>query len=125
MASQKGLDFDNLVDIDEGRDKYAIKRKDRYCSTKKPLKGIFILDKANNETQVRYEQLHGLEYVYSVINNLYLSTNYKKEVGIPPEFMQLINTMYNQANIYKVIRPETGNTVKEVTDIIRFLQSNL
>lgn len=123
LACQKNLDFEELIYIDEGRDKYAIKRKDRYCNTKKPLKAIFVLEKDSNETKVKYERLCGLDYVYCIINNLYLSENYKKDVGIPPEFMRLINTMYNQANIYKVIRPENGNTVKEVTEMIRFLQS--
>lgn len=122
LACRMGLDLSKLVYIDEGRDKFALKRTDRYYDKKVPLKGVFVLDKEKSAKGVEYEELHGIEYVYSFIDNLYLADEYKNILGIPSEIMDLINKLYYQAKIYKVFRPEEGDTVKMVADKIRFLQ---
>ena len=122
LANRMGLDLSELVYIDEGRDKFALKRTDRYYDKKVPLKGVFVLDKEKSANGVKCEELQGIEYVYSFIDNLYLADDYKNTLGIPSEFMDLINKLYYQAKIYKIIRPEEGDTIKIIADKIRILQ---
>lgn len=123
LACRMGLDLKELIYIDEGRDKFALKRTDRYYDQMTPLKGIYILDKRKEINEVKHEKLQGIDYVYAFIENLYLADNYRRSTGIPSDFMSLINILYHQADIYRITRPENGNTVKEVVDKIRFLQS--
>ena len=123
LACRMGLDLKEMVYIDEGRDKFAYKRTDRYYDGIAELKRIFIINKSKDVYEVKYEKLQGIDYVYAFINNLYLSDNYKRDTGIPEEFLNLINILFYQADIYLITRPEEGDTVKNVVDTIRFLQS--
>lgn len=123
LACRMGIDLKEMVYIDEGRDKFAYKRTDRYYDSIAELKRIFIINKSKDVYEVKYEKLQGIDYVYAFINNLYLSDNYKRDTGIPEEFLNLINILFYQADIYLITRPEEGDTVKNVVDTIRFLQS--
>jgi len=123
LACRMGLDLNTMVYIDEGRDKFALKRHDKYYDRTAPLKAIFILNKDNETKKVNSKQIRGINYVYEVIDNLYLADNYKRDIGVPHEFMEFINFMYKQVDIYQITRPIEGNTVREVADMIRFLQS--
>lgn len=125
MALKCGKPLEELIYIDEERDKYAWYRKDCYVKKAAILGKIFLLRKdrgqlpLGNEVQIR--SITGKESLEILSGQLYLADTYRYSTGIPYELMMQLIRVAEQAGIYEVTRPAQGDTLHEVvTKILQF-----
>jgi len=123
LVLRLSLDINKLIYIDEERDKFAIERREKYYNHALALKAVFIIEKSRSSDMVSYRRLCGSEALNAFVDNLYLSHNYKNNIGMPSEFLQFVSVICKHANFFKIIRPEGRDTIDEVVQTIKFLQS--
>ena len=124
MALKCGRPLEELIYIDEERDKYALHRQDCYGKQAVPLRGIFLLRKTaggSGEQPVRIRSITGKEALETLSGQLYLADTYRYSTGIPYPLMEQLVRIAGQAGIYEVTRPESQDTLREVvTKILQF-----
>ena len=126
MANRLGLRLEKLRYIDEDRDKFAKLCLDRYITEAKPLKLMVILSKDPQPSCVTCRELTGQEYLTAITHAFYLFETYQNIVGLPVEMMAQIVALSSQIRLFSVCRPETGDTIEEVTALIeKLVQENL
>ncbi len=125
MALKCGKPLEELIYIDEERDKYAWRRQDRYVKRALLLGKIFLLRKDGTQTPqrdpVRIRRITGKEALETLSAQLYLADTYRYSTGIPFPLMEQLIRIAEQAGIYEVTRPADGDTLHEVvTKILQF-----
>ena len=125
MALRCGRPLEELIYIDEEREKYALRRQDCYGKRAMPLGKIFLLRKdATQKGQVntvRIRSITGQEALETLCSQLYLADTYRYSTGIPYALMTQLIQIAGQAGIYEVTRPGAGDTLYEVvTKILQF-----
>ena len=121
MANRMGLQLEKLRYIDEDRDKFAKPCLDRYVTEAKPLKLMVILSKDSQASCVTCRELLGQEYLASITQAFYLAETYQNIVGLPVEMMSQLIALFSQIRLFSVCRPESGDTIEEVTTLIEKL----
>ncbi|WP_026506645.1 hypothetical protein [Butyrivibrio sp. MC2013] len=116
------LGIEGMIYIDEERDKFAVPRREKYISEEMLVNAIYILRVRDDIDKVQYQRLTGKDYIDAVVNNLYLSVNYKRDLGVPMSMIQMIGKMYDKVAIYYIDRPTEGDTVEEIIKQIKLLQ---
>lgn len=125
MALRCGRPLEELIYIDEEREKYALRRQDCYVKQAAVLGKIFLLRKdvagTGQETAVRIRKVTGQEALETLSAQLYLADTYRYSTGIPYELMAQLIRIAGETGIYEVTRPADGDTLYEVvTKILQF-----
>lgn len=125
MALRCGRPLEELIYIDEEREKYALRRQDCYVKQAAVLGKIFLLRKdvaeTGQEDTVRIRKVTGQEALETLSAQLYLADTYRYSTGIPYELMAQLIRIAGGAGIYEVTRPAEGDTLHElVTKILQF-----
>ena len=125
MALKCGKPLEELIYIDEERDKYAWRRQDCYVKQSARLGKIFLLRRDGAQTAQRgavcIRNITGKETLEILSGQLYLADTYRYSTGIPYELMTQLIRIAGQAGIYEVTRPGDGDTLREVvTKILQF-----
>lgn len=124
MALKCGKPLEELIYIDEERDKYAWRRQDCYRKEAALLGKIFLLRKdtaSGHEDAVRIRSITGKEALETLSAQLYLADTYRYSTGIPYPLMEQLIRIVGQAGFYEVTRPAEGDTLHEVvTKILQF-----
>lgn len=124
MVLKCGKPLEELIYIDEERDKYAWRRQDCYRKEAAILGKMFLLRKdisAGQEDTVRVRSITGKEALETLSAQMYLADTYRYSTGIPYELMSQLIRIAGQAEIYEVTRPADGDTLHEVvTKILQF-----
>ncbi len=118
-VEEYGLDMKNLRYIDEGRDKFALMRRECYLPDAVELGTVVVLKKKRNIDRVVVKKLVGKEALELLLDNLYLSNTYKENVGISFELLQQMICIANKAEIYEIYRPAEGNSLGQVLEEIK------
>ena len=106
MALKCGKPLEELIYIDEERDKYAW-RQDAVQNT--------------GEEAVSIQKLTGQKALETLSSQLYLADTYRYSTGIPYPLMEQLVRIAGQAGIYEVIRQSDKDTLHEVvTKILQF-----
>lgn len=93
------------------RERYKVNLDNKFLNKEVPLKSVFIINIEDVE-DVKVKELKGREKIDSLMDNGYF-LNVEANIGMRPEyFMQYLNIAKN-INVYKLIRPIKGFTVKE------------
>ena len=121
QALRLGLELEKLRYIDEDRDKFAKLCLDRYLHRGLPLKLMVILRKDPQARQVSCRELKGQDYLNAMTQAFYLANTYRNITGFPGELMMQLIALASQIRVYAVSRPETGDTVLQVTETIKQL----
>ena len=124
QAERLGLDLKKLRYIDEQRDKFAKMCTDRYVTHGLPLKCIVILRKDPLAQKVYWKELTGRDYLDAMTGAFYLAETYRNTTGFPMELMAQIISLASQIKLYGVYRPETGDTVSQVTAAVEQLAAS-
>ena len=132
MALKCGMPLEELIYIDEERDKYAWRRQDCYRKEAALLGKIFLLRKDavagwqdavqnTGEEAVSIQKLTGQKALETLSSQLYLADTYRYSTGIPYPLMEQLVRIAGQAGIYEVIRQSDKDTLHEVvTKILQF-----
>lgn len=124
MALKCGKPLEELIYIDEERDKYAWRRQDCYRKEATVLGKIFLLRKdpaSGREKAVRIRRITGKEALETLSAQLYLADTYRYSTGIPFSLMEQLIRIAEQAGIYEVTRPAERDTLHQiVTKILQF-----
>ena len=110
---------EQLLYINEQRDKYAYLNRKDYCHQPKKLSSIFII-RADDEDTVRVEEITGLNKYLRTLECLFLAEVYA-DVGTPDGDKFQCLKIAEQVRFYMIKRPKYIDTVEQVADCIESL----
>lgn len=111
-ALEKGYSLDELIYIDEDKDKFLVPYKRPYNPNRLPIKGIIMLGKTDGEEVVKSE-ITGINKFHFMANNLFL----RRLLGdqkYSPEIGQLCLDVAALVPMATVFRPAGKNSLNEV-----------
>jgi len=110
------LDQEELIHINEGRDKFAYHNETDFCDTPTPLKAIVLLD-VDDIDDVKIEEISGLDKYLKVLSCMYLAELFAA-FGTPEEDKYRCLKVAGQIKMLRVTRPRGKDTVEQITDAI-------
>lgn len=122
-ALRSGCSLDQLIYIDEEKDKFLVPCHDIYESSSKPLGAIIQLS-VGNVPNVTVQKLEGLPAFYTCVNNLFLRHllgNQKYDPLIAEKCLKIAAC----TKVYAIIRPRDQDTTVEVSDVARAITDSL
>lgn len=106
------MDMEQLLYIDEDRDKFAVSRTDKFCDTKTELGGFIMLNRQDIDA-VTLKELQGKEALYDLLDNLFLRPVFAESCAFPPEDMLKCIQLVQNVPMVKLLRPMNGDTTRE------------
>lgn len=116
-ARKFGYNINELVRIDEGRDKFAVPARNDFVSSPKELKAIFEINSDNSVKNIKIEEIKGIKKLNSIIDNIY-ERDIAKCYGIDA-FMKILLKIAKDTPYYKLTRPNGLFTVDEQINLIK------
>lgn len=110
------LNPENLLYINEEREKYSYYNTTEFCSIPRRLKSIILLRRAD-VASVQVEEVTGLNKYLHTLECLFLSEIYSF-CGTPEGDKYRCLKLAEQIHFYILTRPSSGNTLDEITDKI-------
>ena len=114
MEREPGFDYSYL---EESGGKYGRHLFEKYVTTPLPICAMFIITKADCPN-VRIEELNGQQKLKAFTQNLFRG-ELLNILGVTPQRMIQMLEIINGFSIYRIYRPLQGDTLKNVTDIIK------
>ena len=111
-ALQSGHSLEEMIYIDEDKDKFLVPCHDIFDNEIRPLKAIFLLAKGNVDS-VEVHQISGLDSFHACVNNLFLR-HLLKEQKYEPAIAQQCLKIASAVPIYLLIRPTEADTTQEI-----------
>lgn len=108
--------LEDLIYIDEDRDKFSVSQRSRYVNSPVKIRAMFILrvhTEADRE-EVEVTEVTGTNKIVRLLENLYLDNIYRLVTGYPPELKVKILKLASSIRIYEVRRPQTGQYGEEI-----------
>lgn len=112
VALEKGYNLDELIYINENKDKFLVPYQGKFSLEPVPIKA-FIMLCVTKEQEVGVKEVTGFNRVPVYINNLFLR-HLLREKKYAPEFGQLCIEMAANVPTYYICRPFEGDTTAEV-----------
>jgi len=121
-ASGTGDSIEGIIPkVENGRDKYAIRRASEWMDTKLPLSTIIEIVQENrpDETGVAPEiiEITGHASLMLVLRNLY-RPQFVAQIGTPPERMKRLLELTSSVKAYQMTRPVEGFPINETANMI-------
>lgn len=121
-AIRQGYDLEELIFIDEHRDKYAIRLKDHYVKEKLPLAMIVELE-PTEETELSIRELRGLDKLKLLYRNIYRGKVWN-QMGMEQKVQEDVLKIAENVPMYQIQRPMAGFYTEEITDWIMDTMKN-
>ena len=112
MVEKKQLDKDDLIYIDEDKDKYLAKWDGTYSTDGAKLTTLVVILVGDKDSKLTIEKANGVEKLQYVLNNLFL----KKRILFQdsnPKLIQLCLDVASKIDIIVVSRPYGADSVDE------------
>lgn len=107
-----GYSLDDLIYIDEEKDKFLVPFKGAFSTDKKPVKAIVMLT-LNNQSEVFSETIDGVRKMYACMDTLFIPGIVNdKQCG--PSLGNMCLKFASKVPVYHVSRPVNKETSKEV-----------
>lgn len=120
-ALNMGYRTDDLIYIDENRDKFAVRLKDGYLSEGAAFSQLYEICFSDTE-ELRITRLDGIEKLQAVTRNIYRrEATFDIWGSIPPQYFKNCLEITKNIDVYRVERPRGRDTVE---DIMRFIDEN-
>lgn len=113
------LNSNQLLYINEARDKYSYVNIEDYCDTSKNLKLVIILKKGDTD-QLSVKEERGFDKYLKVLECLFLANVYTR-TDTPESDKSNCLKVAEAVKVYTIIRPKEGDTVSRIADIIEEL----
>lgn len=112
VAIEKGYNLDELIYINEDKDKFLVPYQGEFSLEAVPIKAFIMLG-ISNMAEVDVKEINGLEKFIIYANNLFLR-HLLRERKYNPEFGQLCIEMAASVPTYCINRPFEGDTTTQV-----------
>lgn len=114
VALEQGYALEELIYIDEEKDKFLVPCKDIFCNHKVTLGGMIILHTYEGE-EVRCKAVEGINMLYLCANNLFLRPILRERV-LSPENGQRCLEIIAAMDMCVIARPKGMDTISEVVE---------
>ena len=114
------LDLDDLIYINEDKDKFLVPVKDKFVSSKRPV-GFMAFLTVENVNEVKVKKMTGMDQLFAFKHNLFLhrlSGDWENN----PKLGQLCLLAASKCPVYIIARPREGNSKKRIVQIIGDIQ---
>lgn len=115
VALEKGYRLEELIYIDEEKDKFLVPYRGTFITDSVPVKAFIMLSLTSGE-KVQMQEITGFNKLHIYVNNLFLR-HFLKEKKYSPAIGQKALEMAATVPTYVVSRPQTGDTSKEVAEL--------
>lgn len=106
------LNTEELLYIDEDKDKFAVSRVEEFCGEATDLGAIIALNRYSGEN-VSIQPLQGHAALQAILDNLFMKPVFEASLAFPPEDMMKCIRIAQAVPVYKLLRPMTGDTTGE------------
>ncbi len=113
VVEREGYDMDELIYIDEQKDKFLARYRGEFSTEGRPMKG-FILLHLTPEEKVVTRELTGLDRLHVYVGNLFLRKLMTREQKYAPYIGKIGLEMASKVPLLCIGRPVEGNTAEEV-----------
>lgn len=113
VVEREGYDLDELIYIDEQKDKFLARYRGEFATEARPMKG-FILLHLTREEQVTIRELTGFDRMHVYVGNLFLRRLLTKEQKYAPHIGKIGLEMASKVPLLCIGRPEGKDTAEEV-----------
>lgn len=118
-ASERNeFDVNQLVKIDNQKNKFAIPRQEEFYGDISELDAIFFLSKHANGSNIVFEKIEGADKVNLMTTNLFLKPFFQSTMGLPPQAMLQCVNIASKVEMYRVSRKNAVNTEEEIFKLI-------
>lgn len=123
-AIRKGYEPEDLIYVDEDKDKFALKCPETFARGIKRVRAMFVLRPQESE-DVTVEEVTGQEKIATFTENLFLHVIFRKESMDPEIFFQCLKLM-ERIPVYRLCRPlgisdSTKELMQTVTETLSLL----
>lgn len=116
-ALKLGYELTDLIYINEDRDKFAVRLKDRYVPEGMDFDLLFEIVLSPDD-KLTFEEVKGSEALRIVHENLYRANDLFMGYGIPPVYMMKCLKAAGGARVFKISRPKDGDTLEEILEFV-------
>lgn len=117
IVEDKNYDLQDLIYIDEDKDKYLVPFEGNFEVNGKELGAFFYLTRRRNSTELYTQEVTGINKFHVCVNNLFLRGLLREEKYSPAVGSKCLE-IASKVDMFLIARPEEGDTVKERTDYI-------
>lgn len=118
----QGYDLSELIYINEERDKFAIRLKDRFLPEGADFHFLFEIV-LSDEEELSVKEISGHEKLFTLIRNIYRGESSFAMWGVPPHYMKACATIASKICIFQISRPKGEKNV--VDEMISFVEQML
>lgn len=115
VVEREGYDLDELIYIDEQKDKFLARYRGEFSTEAKTMKGFVLLHLTLGE-QVTVRELAGFDRLHVYVGNLFLRKLMTKEQKYEPHIGQIGLKMASKVPILCIGRPAGKDTAEEVVE---------
>ena len=116
------LNTEDLLYIDEDRDKFAVPRRDCFCESPCKLSAMLCLSVQNEDSDVLLTELNGHQKLISFLENNFLFPMFRNSGGFCTEDMQKCLQTVQTLPLYRMMRPfgidSTDTQLQKIQKII-------
>lgn len=116
-ALNLGYELSDLIYINEDRDKFAVRLKDRYVPEGRDFNLLFEIV-LSDEDELSFEEVKGSEALKAIHENLYRANNIFEGYGVPPQYMMKCLKIAGNIAVYRIKRPKDVETLDEILKFI-------
>jgi hypothetical protein len=118
VVVKNSMNMEELIYIDEKRDKFARILKDGYVTETLPVSCMIELRVSENVEDVVYEVVTGADKFNQLVRNIYRGEVYQRLRNRPERFQMFVKTVA-QLPMFRITRPKYGDYVNEILLCIR------
>ena len=115
-AKRMGYHLEDLIYIDEFRDKYAVRLKDGYVTEDLPLAAVIELEIQEGE-RIEVKEITGVEKLQMLFRNIYRGYALN-EIGMSPAMHHILLQIAKKIPMYQIKRPTMGYHTEDITEWI-------
>jgi serine kinase of HPr protein (carbohydrate metabolism regulator) len=117
VVTCRGYRLDDLLYINEEKDKFLVPYEGEFSLKEKPLKAMFLLAEVEENDRLLIEELKGIDKFHAYISNLFLR-RLLKEQSYTANVGKTCLTIAAKISIYLIRRPKGKDTLNEIIEYI-------
>ncbi|QFJ56049.1 dephospho-CoA kinase [Pseudobutyrivibrio xylanivorans] len=116
-ALNRGYNLEDLIYINEDRDKFALRLKDGYLVDGKDFDYLFELVVSDSD-ELDIREVKGQEKLSLLMKNIYRGSDGFHSWGVPPMYMKQCLKVASTIKVYQIARPKAINTLPDIIGFI-------
>lgn len=112
VAVERGYDLDELIYIDEDKDKFLVPCREAFSVEGKPLKDFLML-RIHDEMEVEVREINSIDKLHVCINNLFLYEALGAD-RYSPKIVQKCLELIANVDVHIIARPAGKDTTEEI-----------